>query len=320
MRHSFLMYIGRRLVTFAFMLVLVSFLIFSLLYLSPGSPIDILLGGMQARDPVMVQALEHKYHLDEPFLTQYWLWAKGVAHFDFGESISTTLAVSDEILVRLPITLFLGIYAFVLTQVFGILLGIAAALRKGKSVDRGIVAASIVGLSTPVFVGGVLLLYLFAVIIPWFPTFGAGDWFVDRLHHLTLPAIAIATHAATLVKHTRASVIGVLDNDYVTFARARGLSRSRVTFLYALRNGMVPIVTLIGLSLGYLIVGGVIVEVTFSVPGLGQLLVQSATNKDLPMLQGVALLLAFSIMVGNLIADLLYMAADPRVRVGRRTA
>jgi peptide/nickel transport system permease protein len=202
-------------------------------------------------------------------------------------------------------------------MVLGVGFGILAALRKWSLADRGIVATSIVGLSTPAFVSGVFLLYIFAVELPWFPVFGSGDWFVDQLWHLTLPAFALAFVAAAYVlKHTRAAMIGVLDQDYVTFARARGLSSRRVLYLYALRNALIPVVTISGLILAFVITGAVLVEVTFSVQGIGWLLVQSATTKDLPVLQGVGLVVATTIMVANLLADLVYLAVDPRIRFG----
>lgn len=313
-------YIVRRLIGIFVLLFVVSFAVFSLLYISPGSVIDVLLG-TNTRTPQLVASLRHEYHLDEPFLTQYWIWVKNAFQFHFGNSIVSTLPVTDEITGRLPTSLFLGIYAYILTMVIGVGLGILAALRKWGAADRGIVAGSIVALSTPAFVSGVFLLYIFAVELPWFPVFGDGQWFVDRLWHLTLPAIALALVASAYVlKHTRAAMIGVLDQDYVTFARARGLSGRRVLFTYALRNALIPVVTISGLILAFVITGAVLVEVTFSVPGIGQLLVQSATAKDLPMIQGTAIVVAVTIMLSNLLADLVYMAVDPRIRFGARPA
>jgi peptide/nickel transport system permease protein len=319
MRQGLIFYVLRRLVAFAAMLVLISFLVFSLLYISPGSAVDILLGD-NPRTPELVRALEEQYHLDEPFFTQYWIWAKDALQFQFGESIQTTLPVTDEIGARWTVSVFLGVYAFVITVVLGLLLGIVAALKRGSIVDRAVVALSVAGLSTPVFVSGVALLYVFAIVLPWFPTFGRGEGFFDELYHLTLPALSLAlVSAAVITKNTRASMIGVLDQDYVTFARARGLSPTRVLLGYALRNGLIPVVTIAGLLLATLIVGAVLVEVTFSLPGLGGLLVQSATTKDLPMLQGVGMLVAAVIMTANLIVDLVYVVVDPRIRLGART-
>jgi len=317
---SLVRYVARRILALAALLLVASFGVFSLLYVSPGDPIDILLGDAP-RTPQTVQAVRDEYHLDEPFLEQYWIWLKGAAHLDFGKSIQTSLPVSDTIRSRLPISLFLGLYAYVLTLAVGIALGIWSALKKESALDRGIAAGAILGLSTPVFVTGIYLLYLFSVVLGWFPSFGAGVGFSDRLSHLTLPAIALAFHsAAYLVRHTRAAMVNALDTDYVTFARARGLSSQRILFLYALRNALIPVVTISGLVLAGLIAGAVLVEVTFSLPGIGGLLVESASVKDLPMLQAVALVIAVVIMTANLIADLLYLAVDPRLRLGARAA
>jgi peptide/nickel transport system permease protein len=317
-RRALVLFIGRRLAVMVLLLVLLSFLVFSLLYLAPGNVVDILLG-TKPRTPETVRFLTHEYHLDRPFFTQYWIWAKGASHFHFGNSIQTTLPVTDEIKSRLPTSLFLGVYATILTTIIGMALGIGSALRRRTPIDRGIVAMAIVGLSTPAFVSGVLLLYLFAVVIPWFPAFGRGSGFVDTLWHLTLPAVAL-TIASTggLVKYTRAAMINAIDQDYVTFARARGLSGSRVLLRYVLRNALIPVITIVVTNFAFLITGVVFVEVTFSLPGIGGLFIQSVAGRDLPMIQGVSMLAAAMIMSANLLADLLYVAVDPRIRLGRQ--
>jgi peptide/nickel transport system permease protein len=317
---DWLLFVARRLVVLALLLVVISFAIFSLLYISPGNVVDTLLG-TNPRTPAEVAYLTKEYHLNDPFFTQYWIWASKAAQLKFGNSIQTTLPVIDEIKARLPSSLYLGIYAYILTMLLGVGGGIWAALRRRGAVDRGIVAGSIVALSTPAFVSSVFLIFVFAVILHLFPVFGPGTGVLNEIWHLTLPAIALAlTSVAFMVKHTRAAMIGVLDQDYVTFARARGLSSVRVLFMYTFRNALIPIVTMSGLVLSGLIVGAVLVEDTFSLPGIGQLLVQSATAKDLPMVQGVALVVAVVIVLANLLADLVYVAVDPRIRLGKRSA
>jgi peptide/nickel transport system permease protein len=312
------LFVARRLLVLVLLLVLISFLVFLLLYASPSNAIDILLG-TQPRSAQVVAALRHQYHLDDPFLVQYWFWASNVLHLDFGTSITTSLPVRDEIAARLPTTLFLGIYAYILTMVLGVGLGVGAALRRRNVLDRGIVGGSIIALGTPVFVSGTFFIYLFAIVVPWFPTFGAGSGFDDELWHLTLPAVALAlVGSAYLVKHTRAAMLSVMDQDYVTFARARGLPARRVLLMYLLRNALIPVVTISGVLLAFTITGAVVAEVTFSLPGIGSLLVSSANGKDLPTVQGVGLLVAAVIMLANLLADLLYLAVDPRIRFGRR--
>jgi peptide/nickel transport system permease protein len=313
-------FLGRRLITLAVLLVGISFLVFTLQYLSPGSVIDALLG-TKPRTPEEIQFLTKEYHLDKSFWEQYWIWASQAAQFHFGNSVQTSLPVTTEIGERLPTSLFLGIYAYVLTTALGIGGGLLAALRRTRLADRGIVGASMVALSTPAFVSGVLLIFLLGIKVHLFPVSGPGSGFFGELWHLTLPAVALALPAvAFLVKHTRAAVIGVIDQDYLTFARARGLSPRRVIFVYALRNALIPVVTMSGLLLSGLIVGAVLVEDTFSLPGIGQLLVQSAEAKDLPMLQGVAMLVAVVIIVANLLTDMAYIVVDPRIRLGQETS
>jgi peptide/nickel transport system permease protein len=318
--HGWIFFIGRRLAALIVLLIVISFVVFSLLYLAPGSIIDTLLG-TNPRTPAEIQYLTNEYHLNKPFWEQYWIWASQAARFHFGNSVQTSLPVTSEISQRLPTSLFLGIYAYILTMVLGVGGGMIAALRQRSVADRGIVGTSMIALSTPAFVSGVFLIYVFGIVVHLFPVAGPGTGFFSDLWHLTLPAIALAlTGMAYLVKHTRAAMIGVLDQDYVTFARARGLSPARVMFSYALRNALIPVVTMSGLILSYVIVGAVLVEDTFSLPGIGQLLVQSATAKDLPMLQGVAMVVAVVIIVANLLADITYIAVDPRIRLGRGSA
>jgi peptide/nickel transport system permease protein len=317
-RSGLLLFLVKRLVGMAVLLVVLSFIVFSLTFLTPGSAVDVLLGSTR-RTPEAVHALNVKYHLDDPFLTQYWLWVKHAAHLDFGTSITTTLPVSDQLSARLPTSLFLGLYAFVLAMFFGVIPGMVAGHRRGSGVDKVTVAASIVALSMPAFVTGVFALYLFAVVVPIFPVAGTGSGFVDELWHLTLPAIALALSVvAFLVRHTRAAMLGVVDQDYVTFARARGLSSRRILVRYSLRNALIPIVTISAPVLAGLIVGAVVVETTFSVSGIGNLLVQSVQSKDIPMIQGVALLFGAILILMNLLADLTYFAIDPRIRAGAR--
>jgi peptide/nickel transport system permease protein len=314
---GWLAFISRRLAVLALLLAVISLAVFTLLYVSPGSAITALLG-TNPRTPAEVRFLTREYHLNRPFLDQYWLWASQAVRGHLGTSLQTSLPVTSEISARLPTTIYLGLYAFVLIMAIGVGGGIVAALNRRRLADRGIVAAAIVALSTPAFVGGVGLIWVFAILVHLFPVYGPGTGFAGELWHLTLPAVALAlTGLAYLVRHTRAAMITVLDQDYVTFARARGLSRARVLLTYQLRNALIPVVTMSGLILSYVITGAVLVEDTFSLPGIGQLLVQSATTKDLPMLQAVALLVAVVIVLANLLADVTYIAVDPRIRLGR---
>ncbi|MEG8279812.1 ABC transporter permease [Streptomyces sp. AHA2] len=311
-------FIARRLGAMAVLLAVLSFAVFCLVYLAPGDAVDALLGGRPS-SPELVATLKEEHHLDDPFFTQYWLWAKDALRLDFGTSIQTTLPVTDEIGARFGPSVLLGVYSYLLTLLFGVVPGVLAALRQRRALDRGLVAGAVVALSTPPFVLGILLLYLFAIAVPVFPAAGKGQGLLDQLWHLTLPAVALAlTVSAFLLRHTRASMIGVLSQDHVAFARARGLSTRRIMVRYLLRNALIPVVTVSGVMLTYFVTGAVLVETTFSLGGLGELLVRSAESNDLPMLQGLTLMIAVIIISANLLADLAYLAIDPRIRFERR--
>jgi len=311
------LFIARRIVALLVLLLIISFGVFTLLYLAPGSVEDIL-RGTRPQTPETTQAIREQYHLNDSFLMQYWIWLKDAIHGDFGSSIRTSEPVIDGIESLAALSAYLGLYAFAIVMLFGVPLGALAALRKRTTVDRGIVGLGVVGVSAPAFATGIFLLYLFAVRVSWFPAYGQGSGFWDRIWHLTLPAVALAlTGMALVIKLTRAAMINSLDQDYVVFARARGIPARRVLVTYAFRNALVPVVTAAGLILGYLLTGAVLVEVTFALPGVGALLVESVTFKDVPMVQGVTLLVAAVIILINLLTDVLYLFVDPRVRFGR---
>jgi peptide/nickel transport system permease protein len=309
-----LLFVVRRLGGLVVVLVAVSFLVFSLLYLAPGSPEQLLLGNSKTIDPVTVHAVRQEYHLDGPFLLRYVRWAGAALQLDFGKSIRTGEPVRHGIAQRLSLTAQVAGIGFALTILVGLPLGVLAAARRTRLVDRGIVFFSIVGVSAPAFATGILLLYLFAVRAGWFPAYGQGTGFADRLHHLVLPGVALALTATGLVvKITRAAFVVELEKDYVTFARARGVRTLRVLFGFVLRNAATPIVTAAGLILAYMLAGSVLVEVTFALPGIGALLVDSVTSQDIPMVQGLAMLVAAMVVLVNLLVDVLYPLIDPRI-------
>jgi peptide/nickel transport system permease protein len=314
-------FVARRLAAIVVLLALISLGVFALLYIAPGNVVQALLGARQS-NPELIRQLRHEYHLDDPFLTQYWIWLKGVlTHFDFGRSSQTGLPVTTSIAQRFGVTMFLAVYAFLISTTAGVSLGIASAIRKRSVIDRVSVAGSVLAASIPAYVTGVVLLYLFTVKVSWFPGYGPGTGFFDRLLHLTLPAITLGlTLAAIVVKLTRASMIETLDQDYVQFARARGVPRHRVLLTYGFRNAVMPVLTASGLVFGTLVTGAVLVEVVFALPGLGQLLVQAVEQKDIPLVQGVALLASAVVLLTNLVTDLLYFVVDPRIRHDRRVA
>lgn len=305
--------IGRRLVATATLLLALSFLVFSLLYLAPGDVARNLLGARPA-SPESLASIREKFGLDQPFLTQYWHWLSGALTGDLGESVRSGSQVTDVLGQRVGLTLQLTVLAFVIALGVGVPAGIRAARRHGSVQDKTIVSLAVVGVAAPGFAVGLVLLYVFAVMLGWFPVYGTGDTPLDRLWHLALPAVALAAGlAALVVKVTRTAVLRELESDYVTFARARGLTPRAVARLY-LTNAAIPVLTSAGLLLAFLFGGTILVETTFSLPGLGSLLAESITFKDIPVVQAVTLVVAVVISLAALAVDLLTLAVDPRVR------
>jgi peptide/nickel transport system permease protein len=309
----------KRLAGMVAVLVVVSFLVFSLLAVSPGSVVATLLG-TRPSTPQAVAAIKAEYHLNDAFLVQYWHWLSGAVHGDFGSSIQSGASVTSVIASHLPVTLELALYALVLVVVIGIPAGMAAGIGRGQPFDRGVSGLAIVGMSAPAFAVGLVLIYVFGVRLGWFPVYGAGSsGLADRVDHLTLPAVSLAAGlVALIVRQTRAAVMDVMEQDYITFARARGLSRPRILAGYALRNTALPVVTAAGLLLIVAIGGTVLVETVFSVPGAGMLMVQSIQAKDIPVVQGVAFFVALLVVAVNLLVDTAALVIDPRVRGGVR--
>jgi peptide/nickel transport system permease protein len=299
------------------LLLLISLGVFALVNLAPGDPARSLLGSRQA-SPETLAAIREQYNLDEPFIVQYLIWLRQVVVWDLGRSIQGSELVTSMIWQRLPLTVFLGVYGSLVALGIGIPLGVLAAYKQGSEVDRGVVAIGVIGVSAPAFATGIFLLYVFGVYLGWFPIFGQGEGFVDKVWHLTLPAFALGISVMGLViKITRASMIEELHKDYVAFARARGLASRRITTSYVLRNALIPVVTAAGLIVVGLLTGAVLVEVTFGLPGLGSLLVSAVTQRDIPVIQGIVLILASFIVLMHIGIDVLYTLIDPRIRFGR---
>jgi peptide/nickel transport system permease protein len=309
----------RRLVGLVAVLLVVSIGVYALLDLAPGSPEQRLITPEAAPTPEALAAVRAQYHLDRPFIVRYGYWLENAVHLDLGRSVTSHEPVLQGIWSRLTgLTLPLAAFGLGLALLFGIPLGILAAFRQGGLVDRGIVGLAVVGFSSPAFITGIFLLVIFVRWLGWFPAFGSGSGFVDTLWHLTLPASSLAIAlSAILIKQTRAATIATLENDHIVFAHARGLPRRRVFFRYVLRNSLVPIVTAGGLVLTFLLVGAILVEVTFGLPGVGSLLAESVASKDVTTVQGVAITFALAVVLLNFVIDLLYLAIDPRIRFGR---
>jgi peptide/nickel transport system permease protein len=302
------------------LLLIISFGVFALVHLAPGDPVRALLG-TRPSDPETLATLRERYHLNDPFLVQYGKWLWQVLQGDLGRSINGNRRVTSAIAERANVTIVLSLISTAIVLAAGVSLGVAAARRRGSRLDRAAVIFGVFGISSPAFVTGIFLLYVFGVVLGWFPTFGPGRGFLDRLWHLALPAVALALSVmAIVVKITRAAMIEELEKDYITFARARGISARRITYSYVLRNALIPVVTAAGIIVVGLLANAIYVEVTFALPGLGSLIVDAVQKRDIPLIQGTTLVFACFVVLVNLVVDVIYALIDPRIRFTRVAA
>jgi peptide/nickel transport system permease protein len=314
-----LRYLSRQLVSTVVLLLLSSAIIYGSMFLAPGSA-DAVLFGNHTVLPAVRRAVDAQYHLNQPFLVQYWDWLTGAIHGNFGLSLALRTPVSQRLTAAAPTTIFLVVYASILITVVGVGLGVISALG-GRKLDGAIMAITNVGTSIPTFVASIILLEVFALDLGWFPVLGAGSGFLGRLQHLTLPAVALAIWAvAYLTRVTRTSMRDELRGDHVATARARGLGDAVVIRRHVFRNALLPIVTVTGLQVAGLIAGTVIVEQAFGLNGLGQLLLTAVEQKDFATVQAVSLILVAAFVVVNTIVDIAYTTLDPRIRLGGRDA
>ena len=300
---------------------LIAFMLFQYV----GDPVVFLLG--QDATAEQIRELRADLGLDQPFFVQFWHFLANAVQGEFGLSLRQGAKVSRLIAERFPATLELAMVAALLALVVGIPMGVYAALKRGTFLSQVFMTVSLLGVSLPTFLIGILLILLFAVTLGWFPSFGRGDvtqvgWWTTGLlsakgwHHITLPAITLAIFQLTLIMRlVRAEMLEVLRTDYIKFARARGLTNRAVHFGHALKNTLVPVMTITGLQLGGLIAFAIITETVFQWPGMGLLFIQAVTFADIPVMAAYLCLIALIFVVINLIVDLLYFAVDPRLRV-----
>jgi peptide/nickel transport system permease protein len=307
-------FVAKRLLFAVLAMLVVSMAVYALLLLSPGSPEQVLLGGSNPT-PEALAAVREKYHLDDPIYAQYWRWLNDAIRGDLGTSVQGNEEVTHAIWRRLPTSLTLAGMALLFTFAVAVPLGILAAARRGKAADRSVAVVSTIGVSSPTFVVSIVMLYVFGVWLDLFPIYGAGSGFIDRVWHLVLPSAALSFSLITFVtRQTRAAALHVFDRDYMTSARARGIAPRTMWGRYVLRNSSLPVVTSAGIVLAFTLTGTVIVEKTFSIAGLGSLIVDAVNSKDIPVVQGLALFAAGVVVLTNLAVDLAYLALDPRVR------
>lgn len=302
-------YVQRRLILAVPTIFLTSVVVFLMLFLIPGDPAAIYIGD-NTSTPERLAEIRHQMGLDKPIYVQYVDFVWNALHGDLGRSLQTNRPVTTEIRSRLPNTVELAIAAMVLGTVFGLALGLISGLKQNSIFDTLSMIVALFGISIPVFWLALLLIMLFAVRLHWFPATSQPG-----LRGLVLPAVSLALlSAATLARIVRASVLEVLHQEYLNTARAKGISYARVVFRHALPNAIIPVITVMGLQFGSLLSGAVITETVFARPGLGKLVVDSIQNKDLPVVQGVILVLAIIYIVMNLLVDLSYAVVDPRIR------
>jgi len=304
-------FLVRRLVLAIPVLLGVATLVFSLIHLIPGDPVQAMLG--DAASPESVIELRTRLGLNRPLHVQYAAFLMGVARGDLGVSLRTNERVSSAIAARLPATVELALAAMLVAVVIAIPTGIVTAVWSGTGVDHAATTLAMVGLSMPTFWLGPLLGLVFSVELGWLPVSGRGT-----VAHLVLPAITLGLPlAAVLARMTRASLMDELGEIYVTAARARGLSEARILLRHAFRNSLIPIVTVLGLQVGGVLTGAVITETIFAWPGVGRLLIQSIGFRDYPLVQGCILLIAVTYVSVNLLTDMAYALLDPRIRLSR---
>ena len=301
-------YIIRRFIMMIPVFILCSMVIFLILHLVPGNPVDNLLH--PGSPPEAREQLIKEYGLDKPIYQQYIIWLTNVFKGNLGVSITEQRSVSELLLLKMPNTIVLGVASLLICFILGVFLGAVSAIKQNTIVDYAGMVLALLGVSVPTFWLGLMLMLVFSVNLGWFPISGYGD-----LKSLVLPAFTLGLAGAGLIARiTRASMLEIAQKDYIAIVRAKGISNTQVIIKHIFRNALIPIITLLGLRLGWIIGGAVTTEIVFNRPGLGRLLANSLFRRDYPVIQGALLILIFAVMVGNLIADILYAYADPRIR------
>jgi len=316
-----LTYLLRRLVTvFLPTLLGVSILVFVIMHLIPGSFVDVLIGIGTDVSPEQVARIEQRYGLDKPLPVQYLYWLGNVLRGDLGDSLRTGRPVRSEILSRLPVTLELTVLSTLFSLLFAIPAGVLSAVKQNTWLDFGARFLALIGLSIPNFLIATLLILFVSLYLPIFPTTGfvpLSQGIVDNLRSLLLPSFTLGmAMTASIMRMTRSSMLEQLRQDYTMVARSKGLSERTVIFRHVLRNSLIPVITVVGIRIGYLLGGTVIIEEIFSLPGVGRLALNAIYQRDYPTVQGTVLFIAFVFVLINMLTDLMYSLVDPRIRRG----
>jgi peptide/nickel transport system permease protein len=307
-----LLFVGRRLAGLVLTLLVASVVIYGALAIAPGDPAASLAGG-NVPNPETLAQIRAEYHLDDPFWTQYWHWLSGLLTGDLGTSVVFRSDVADLLSGRIVNTLMLVAYAATLILVAGIGIGVLSALG-GRRINTAATMVTTIAMATPSFVMAIVLIWIFATHLSWFPVFGSGTGFADKLRHLTLPAVALSlTYIAYVAQITRAAVRAELHSEHVDTARSRGLPPGSIVRHHVMRNASAPILAVSGLTVAGLFAGTAVAEQAFAVNGLGSLLVESASRQDLAVVQVLAMLMVAAFVVVNTIVDVVNVALDPRL-------
>ena len=316
-------YIARRLMQALFVLIMVTLVIFFAMRLLPGDPLIIYIGQSQQFASLSEEGLEklrHQFGLDKPIMVQYANWVYGVVRGDFGDSIFYNQPVGRLILERYPVTIHLGLLAFMLSTILGILAGLIAAIRRGKWADRVITPLTYIGITVPIFWLGILMIYTFGLKLNWLPIIGYTSplndfWMSTKQAIMPVICLSIGALAAT-ARQMRSSMLEVIRQDYIRTAWSKGLRERLIIVRHALKNSLIPVITVLGLHLGWIFGGSVIVETVFSIPGIGFLMVTSIFAQDYAVVQSCTLIFAVMIVFANLVVDISYGWLDPRIKYG----
>jgi peptide/nickel transport system permease protein len=309
-------YLAGRVVSLVLSLIAASILIFLILEVLPGDPAQFILG-MNA-EPDTLAALRTQLGLDGPPWVRYVGWVWGMLHGDFGISYTYRVPVSELIVQRVGVSAPLAIFALTLTLLIAFPAGILAAARRSSAVDIGVMGVTQLGVAVPNFWFAIILVWIFAVTLHWFGAGGFPGWdkgFWQGMRGLTLPAVALALpQASILARVMRSALLDTLDEDYIRTARAHGLSRGATLWRHAVRNALIPVLTIIGLQFAFLLAGGIIIENVFTLPGMGRLIFQAINQRDLIVVKSVVMLLVFAVIFVNFVVDVSYLVVDPRLR------
>lgn len=289
-------------------LIVVTMLVFLMRVLVPGDPVEIMFFGQQPSEET-IEKFREQLGLDKPISTQYLIYLKGITQGNLGRSIKTNQPIIEEIIHRYPRTLLLAICSLLIAIILGVLSGVIAAVKQDTIIDNVSMILSLLGLSTPSFWLGLLLINTFSVKLRWFPTMGTGSW-----RNFVLPSLTVGLIVAAIIARlTRSTMLEVLQEDYIQTARAKGLSETIVIYKHGLRNAMIPVITIIGLQFGYLLGGAFVVEIVFAWNGIGSYIINAISQRDFPVIQGGVLIISITYTLINLCIDFIYAALDPRI-------